>query len=90
MRCNTLTSRAGSPVDLEARKRCTSVYLVQKVIPMLPSVLCEQLCSLNPGVDRLAFSVVWRMTKDGRLHGISDFVSIFVIKQVTSNRSPVS
>ncbi|CEO98135.1 hypothetical protein PBRA_006249 [Plasmodiophora brassicae] len=58
--------REGSPVDLEARKRCTSVYLVQKVIPMLPSVLCEQLCSLNPGVDRLAFSVVWRMTKDGR------------------------
>ena len=42
-----------------------AVYLVDRVIPMLPRLLCEELCSLNPGVDRLAFSVVWDMTADG-------------------------
>ena len=39
----------GSYVDEEARKRTTSVYLVHRVIPMLPRVLCENFCSLNPG-----------------------------------------
>ena len=41
--------RQGSALDEEAQARATSVYLVQKVIPMLPRLLCEQLCSLNPG-----------------------------------------
>jgi DIS3-like exonuclease 2 len=40
---------AGSVLDTEARKRGTSIYLVDRVIPMLPRLLCEQLCSLNPG-----------------------------------------
>jgi protein SSD1 len=40
-----------SALDKEARSRGTSVYLVDRVIPMLPSLLCEQLCSLNPGVE---------------------------------------
>lgn len=57
----------GTPLDEEAAKRATSVYLVQKVIPMLPSILCEQLCSLNPNVDRLAFSCIWRMHADGTM-----------------------
>jgi len=57
----------GSPVDVEARKRCTSVYLVQKVIPMLPRLLCENLCSLNPDVERLAFSTFFEMTEEGIL-----------------------
>ena len=39
----------GSALDDEARVRGTSVYLVNRVIPMLPRLLCEQLCSLNPG-----------------------------------------
>ena len=55
----------GNTLDKEASKRATSVYLSQKVIPMLPAVLCEQLCSLNPGVDRLAYSVIWKLGKDG-------------------------
>lgn len=54
-------------LDQEAARRCTTVYLVQKVVPMLPPLLCEQLCSLNPNVERLTFSVVWRMHKDGTL-----------------------
>ncbi len=36
-------------------------YMVQRVIPMLPSLLCEQLCSLNPGQDRFAISVIWEL-----------------------------
>jgi hypothetical protein len=54
-----------SPLDLEARERATSVYLCQRVVPMLPRLLCEQLCSLNPGVDRYAFSCVWQLSPDG-------------------------
>ncbi|KAK9829114.1 hypothetical protein WJX72_003965 [[Myrmecia] bisecta] len=57
----------GSALDLEAQERGTSVYLVQKVIPMLPRLLCEQLCSLNPGVDRLSFSIVWELTPEGQI-----------------------
>ena len=53
-----------SDLDKEAGTRSTSVYLVQRVIPMLPSLLCEELCSLNPGVDRFAFSVVWELEMD--------------------------
>jgi len=55
----------GSPVDLEAFKRATSVYFPNKVIPMLPEILSNDLCSLKPGVDRLAFSVFIRLTNDG-------------------------
>jgi DIS3-like exonuclease 2 len=57
----------GTPLDLEAKRRATSVYLVQKVVPMLPPILCEQLCSLNPNVDRLAFSCIFKMNPDGTL-----------------------
>ena len=57
----------GTLLDTEAQKRATSIYLVQKVIPMLPPILCEQLCSLNPNVDRLAFSCIWKMNADGTL-----------------------
>lgn len=55
----------GNPLDLIARNRATTVYMVQKAIPMLPRLLCEELCSLNPAVDRLAFSVTWTLDKDG-------------------------
>uniref|UniRef100_A0A8C5QE06 DIS3-like exonuclease 2 n=1 Tax=Leptobrachium leishanense TaxID=445787 RepID=A0A8C5QE06_9ANUR len=57
----------GSALDQLASERATSVYLVQKVIPMLPRLLCEELCSLNPMTDRLTFSVIWKMTPQGQI-----------------------
>lgn len=84
-----------SEIDLEAQRRCTTVYLVDRgklqirhseqryfcpegrrliislrlfaVLPMLPRPLCEIACSLNENVERLAFSCIWRMKKDGNL-----------------------
>ncbi|XP_034262628.1 DIS3-like exonuclease 2 [Pantherophis guttatus] len=57
----------GTTLDDVASKRATSVYLVQKVIPMLPQLLCEELCSLNPMTDRLTFSVVWKLSPEGKI-----------------------
>ena len=51
----------GSALDAEAARRATSVYLAGGVLPMLPRRLCEQLCSLQPGEPRLAFSCVWEL-----------------------------
>ncbi|CAD5234499.1 unnamed protein product [Bursaphelenchus xylophilus] len=59
--------KPNTELDKWAEHRATSVYLVHKVIPMLPRVLCEDLCSLNPGVDRLTFSVVWKMDEEGNV-----------------------
>lgn len=52
-------------IDQEARKRAFSVYLVDRTIPMLPPILSNDLCSLNPDVDRLAFSVEFTITPEG-------------------------
>uniref|UniRef100_A0A7N6A8S7 DIS3-like exonuclease 2 n=1 Tax=Anabas testudineus TaxID=64144 RepID=A0A7N6A8S7_ANATE len=57
----------GNALDAIASKRATSVYLVQMVIPMLPRLLCEELCSLNPLTDRLTFSVIWKITPEGKI-----------------------
>ena len=59
--------RPGSAIDREAYKRSTSVYLCDKVVPMLPEVLCNGLCSLVPGEDRLAFSVFMTFDKKGEM-----------------------
>jgi DIS3-like exonuclease 2 len=59
--------RPNTEVDREAVRRATTVYLVDRTIPMLPRPLCEIACSLNENVERLAFSCVWRMNKDGTL-----------------------
>lgn len=56
-----------SAVDEEALRRATTVYLVDRVLPMLPRPLCEIACSLNENVERLAFSCVWRMNLDGNM-----------------------
>ena len=52
----------GSIVDREARSRGTSVYLVDRTVPMLPEKLCNKLCSLRPDEDKLVFSAVFEMT----------------------------
>ena len=54
--------RPGSLVDKEARERGTSVYLVDRTVPMLPEKLCNKLCSLRPNEDKLTFSAVFEMT----------------------------
>ena len=50
--------KPGSAVDKEARERGTSVYLVDRTVPMLPEKLCNKLCSLRPHEDKLTYSVV--------------------------------
>ena len=59
--------RPGTKVDEEAYKRGTSVYLVDRVIPMLPEELCNDKCSLRPGEDKLCMSVVFTMDSDARV-----------------------
>ncbi|KAA3673219.1 DIS3-like exonuclease 2 [Paragonimus westermani] len=59
--------RPDSPVDVEASRRATTIYLVQLCVPMLPRLLCEELCSLNPSEHKLSFSVVFKVTKQGEL-----------------------
>ena len=51
----------GTALDTEALKRATSVYLVDRVIPMLPEVLSNQVCSLRPNEEKLTFSAVFKM-----------------------------
>jgi len=57
----------GSELDQEAKERATSVYLVDRVIPMLPEVLSNDLCSLRPDEDRLAFSAIFELDADANV-----------------------
>lgn len=54
-------------IDKEAAARATSVYLVDRTIPMLPERLCNDLCSLKPNVDRPAYSVIFQMNNSGKV-----------------------
>ena len=53
----------GSVIDKEAYKRATSVYLVDRTIPMLPERLCNQICSLRPDEDKLCFSAIFELNE---------------------------
>ena len=57
----------GSVIDTEAQQRATSVYLVDRTIPMLPEHLCNQLCSLRPNEEKLTYSVIFNMNEDAEV-----------------------
>ena len=59
--------KPGSSLDKEALSRATSVYLVDRTIPMLPEILSNDLCSLNPDQDRLAVSAVFTLDSDANV-----------------------
>lgn len=59
--------KTNTALDREARKRATSVYLVQRAVPMLPPQLSEELCSLVPGAERLAFTAVFNLDAEANV-----------------------
>lgn len=65
-----------SAIDLEARRRSTSVYLADRVLPMLPERLCNDLCSLRPEEDRLAFTVDIELDAQGRVRAYEAYPSV--------------
>lgn len=54
-------------IDKEAQERATSIYLVDRVIPMLPEVLSNNLCSLRPNEEKLCFSAVFEISSEGKI-----------------------
>ena len=60
--------KPGSVIDKEAYERATSVYLVDRTVPMLPERLCNYICSLRPGEDKLCHSVVFEMDDNAKVH----------------------
>jgi len=57
----------GTVIDKEARERGTSVYLVDRTVPMLPEKLCNNLCSLRPGEEKLTFSAVFELDANAKV-----------------------
>ena len=60
--------REGSALDKEAVKRGCSIYLVDRTIPMLPEVLSNDVCSLNPHEDKLTFSAIFTIDENAKVH----------------------
>ncbi|HAL70245.1 MAG TPA: ribonuclease R, partial [Verrucomicrobiales bacterium] len=68
--------RPGSPLDVEAKKRGNSTYLVDRVIPMLPEKLSNGLCSLNPEVERLCMVCDMLVTAKGEVHAYQFYPAV--------------
>lgn len=73
--------KENSPLDKEAFARGTSVYLVDRVVPMLPPALSNGICSLNAGADRLAMSVVMQVDEAGRVLKHEIFPSVIHVNE---------
>ena len=71
----------GSALDVEARKRGNSTYLVDRVIPMLPEALSNELCSLKPNVDRLTKCVEFLLSNEGRVLNTRFFPAVIHSKR---------
>merc|ERR1719228_1068582 len=76
--------RPGTAIDLEAADRCTTVYLTDRRIDMVPELLSSNLCSLRGGVERFAFSCVWEMTSKAQI------VSTKFHKSIIKSRSAMT
>ena len=76
--------KEGSALDAEAKKRGTSVYLINRVVPMLPHRLSNGICSLNAGEDRLALSCIMDLTEDGTVVGHRLAESVIHVNRRTS------
>jgi len=68
--------KPGTALDVEARKRGNSTYLVDRVIPMLPEALSNELCSLKPDVDRLTKCVEFLVSNDGRVLNVKFYSAV--------------
>ena len=73
--------KPGSALDVEARKRGNSTYLVDRVIPMLPEALSNELCSLKPNVDRLTKCVEFVVSNDGRVLSAKFYAAVIHSKR---------
>ncbi len=71
--------REGTPLDAEAYERGTSVYPVDRVIPMLPQELSNGICSLNAGADRLAMGCEMRLSASGRVEAYKIFPTVIKV-----------
>lgn len=73
--------RPGSALDTEAKKRGNSTYLVDRVIPMLPEALSNELCSLKPDIDRLTKCVEFVLSKDGAVISVKFYAGVIRSKK---------
>ena len=80
-----------SPFDKEAYKRGTSIYLADRVVPMLPEELSNGICSLNQGVDRLTLSVIMEIDKSGKVvdHRIAESLINSTARMTYANVSAI-